>query len=113
LPTHLGFSTHGEFNDNSRDAYLSRIFFSDNFLTAYDVLLGPDLSGIQTIFLGACKVGSSKFTEQSDAVGLITSFITKGAKSVIGALWPVSVKIVVAFFCFFYYSQNTLLSHNF
>jgi tetratricopeptide (TPR) repeat protein len=90
-PTHLGFSAHGKFNDNSRDAYLSKILFSNNFLTAYDVLLGPDLNWIQTIFMGACEIGTSRFTEQSEAVGLMTAFITKGVRSVVGALWPITI----------------------
>jgi len=87
--THIGFSTHGEFHDNSKEAYISPILLSDSFLTPYDVLFLFNLKGVQTIFMGACQVGSSKYTDENEAVGLVTSFLTKNAISVIASLWSI------------------------
>lgn len=87
--THIGFSTHGEFHDNSKEAYISPILLSDSFLTPYDVLFLLNFKGVQTIFMGACQVGSSKYTDENEAVGLVTSFLTKNAISVIASLWSI------------------------
>ena len=87
--THIGFSTHGLFHDNSKDAYVSHILLSDSFLTPYDVLFSLDLTGIQTVFLGACEVGSSQYTDENEAIGLVTSFLAKNTVSVIAPLWRI------------------------
>lgn len=86
---HIGFSTHGHFHDDSKEAYISPILLSDSFLTPYDVLFSLKLSGIQTIFIGACQVGSSKYTDENEAVGLVTAFLAKRATSVIASLWSI------------------------
>lgn len=87
--THIGFSTHGLFHDHSKDAYVSQILFNDSFLTPYDIIFYCNFSGIQTIFLGCCKVGSSKYTDENEAIGLVTAFLSKKAVSVIAPLWTI------------------------
>ena len=87
--THIGFSTHGLFRDDLKDAYISPILLSDSFLTPYDVLFSLDLSGIQTVFIGACQVGSSKHTDENEAIGLVTTFLAKNAVSVIAPLYKI------------------------
>lgn len=86
---HIGFSTHGIFRDDSKNAYISPILLSDSFLTPYDVLFSLNLSGVQTIFIGANQVGSSKYTDENEAVGLVTAFLAKNATSVIAPLWSI------------------------
>ncbi len=86
---HVGFSTHGLFRDDSKNAYVSPILLSDSFLTPYDILFSLNLSGVQTIFIGACQVGSSKYTDENEAVGLVTAFLAKNATCVIASLWSI------------------------
>lgn len=87
--THIGFSTHGFFHDHSKDAYISQILFDDSFLTPYDILFQLDFSGVQTIFLGCCEIGSSTYTDENEAIGLVTTFLAKKAVSVIASLWKI------------------------
>lgn len=86
---HIGFSTHGIFRDDSKNAYISPVLLSNSFLTPYDVLFSLNLNGVQTIFIGACQVGSSKYTDENEAVGLVTAFLAKNATSVIAPLWSI------------------------
>ena len=87
--THVGFSTHGIFHDHSKDAYVSQIMFNNSFLTPYDILFRCDFSGVQTIFLGCCEVGKIKYTDENEAIGLVTAFLSKKAVSVIAPLWTI------------------------
>jgi hypothetical protein len=87
--THIGFSTHGVFHDYSKDAYISQILFYKSFLTPYDIIFYCDFSGVQTVFLGCCEVGSSKYTDENEAIGLVTAFLSKKAVSVIAPLWKI------------------------
>lgn len=87
--THIGFSTHGCFHDNSKDAYISQILFNNSFLTPYDILFELNFSGVQTIFLGCCEIGSSKYTDENEAIGLVTAFLAKKSVSVIASLWKI------------------------
>ncbi|KAF5415057.1 MAG: hypothetical protein C5S48_06795 [Candidatus Methanogaster sp.] len=91
--THVGFSTHAAFHDNLVTAYVSSIRFSDSFLTPYDILLLPTdyFSGVQTIFLGACSGGSSKYTDENETVGVVTAFLAKKARSIIAPLCVITV----------------------
>ena len=91
--THIGFSTHGVFHDRSKDAYISQILFNDSFLTPYDILFQLDFSGVQTIFLGCCEIGSSMYTDENEAIGLVTAFLAKKAVSVIASLWKIDIVI--------------------
>lgn len=52
-----------------------------------------DCSGVETVFLGACSGASSKYTDENEAVGLVTAFLSKGAFSVIAPLCPISFYI--------------------
>ncbi|MDI9395292.1 MAG: CHAT domain-containing protein [Euryarchaeota archaeon] len=88
--THVGFSTHAYFQNNMATAYVSYLKLYDSFLTTYDILLSMDFSGIETVFLGACSGASSKYTDENEAVGLVTAFLSKGAFSVIAPLCPIS-----------------------
>ena len=90
--THIGLSTHAAFHDNLVTAYVSSIRFSDSFLTPYDILLLPTdyFSGVQTIFLGACSGGSSKYTDENETVGVVTAFLAKKARSVIAPLCTIT-----------------------
>ncbi|MDW5551503.1 CHAT domain-containing protein [Methanosarcina sp.] len=88
--TNIGFSTHAAFHDNVVTAYVSLLRFYDSFLTTYDILLFMDLRGVETVFLGACCGASTKFTDENEAVGLVTAFLSKGADSVIAPLCPIS-----------------------
>lgn len=87
--THIGFSTHGFFHDHSKDAYISQILFNGSFLTPYDILFQLDFSGVQTIFLGCCEIGSSTYTDENEAIGLVTAFLAKKTVSVIASLWKI------------------------
>lgn len=87
--THIGFSTHGVFHDYSKDAYVSQILFNKSFLTPYDIIFYCNFSGVQTVFLGCCEVGSSKYTDENEAIGLVTAFLSKKAVSVIAPLWKI------------------------
>lgn len=87
--THIGFSTHGFFHDHSKDAYISQILFNNSFLTPYDILFQLDFSGVQTIFLGCCEIGSSKYTDENEAIGLVTAFLAMKSVSVIASLWKI------------------------
>ena len=91
--THIGFSTHAAFHDNLVTAYVSSIRFSDSFLTPYDILLLPIdyFSGVQTIFLGACSGGSSKYTDENETVGVVTAFLAKKARSIVAPLCIITV----------------------
>lgn len=91
--THVGFSTHAAFHDNLVTAYVSSIRFSDSFLTPYDILLLPTdyFSGVQTIFLGACSGGSSKYTDENETVGVVTAFLAKKARSIVAPLCVITV----------------------
>lgn len=92
--THVGFSTHCAFHDHLIEAYVSNILFHDSFLTPYDILLSSDdFSGVQTIFLGACSGGSCKYTDENEAVGLVTAFLAKKAHSVIAPLWVITMNL--------------------
>lgn len=91
--THIGFSTHGFFHDHSKNAYVSQILFNDSFLTPYDILFQLDFGGVQTIFLGCCEIGSSKYTDENEAIGLVTAFLAKKAVSVIASLWKIDAVI--------------------
>lgn len=87
--SHIGFSTHGYFHDLSKNAYVSQILFNESFLTPYDILFQLDFSGVQTIFLGCCTIGSSKYTDENEAIGLVTAFLAKKSVSVIASLWKI------------------------
>ena len=91
--THVGLSTHAAFHDNLVTAYVSSIRFSDSFLTSYDILLlhADYFSGVQTIFLGACSGGSSRYTDENETVGIVTAFLAKKARSVIAPLCIINV----------------------
>lgn len=91
--THIGFFTHGVFHNHSIDAYASNILFNDSFLTPYDILFQLDFSGVQTIFLGACGVGSNKYTDKNESVGIVTAFLDKNAISVIAPIWTIDTTI--------------------
>lgn len=91
--THIGFSTHGFFHNHSKDAYISQILFNNSFLTPYDILFQLDFSGVQTIFLGCCEIGSSTYTDENEAIGLVTAFMAKKAVSVIASLWKIDSEI--------------------
>lgn len=88
--TNIGFSTHAAFHNNVVTAYVSLLRFYDSFLTTYDILLLMDLRGVETVFLGACCGASTKSTDENEAVGLVTAFLSKGADSVIAPLCPIS-----------------------
>ena len=88
--THVGFSTHALVQNNMATAYVSLLKLYDSFLTTYDILLSMDCSGVETVFLGACSGASSKYTDENEAVGLVTAFLSKGAFSVIAPLCPIS-----------------------
>ena len=90
--THLGFSTHCGFHNNLVNAYVSFIRFHDSFLTTYDILmLHPKyFKHLKTIFLGACSGGSSKFTDENEAVGLVTAFLAKKAYSIIAPICDIT-----------------------
>lgn len=84
--THVGFSTHSAFHDDLVTAYISFIRFHDSFLTLYDILFKLNFSGVKTIFLGTCCGGSTKYTDENEAVGLVIAFLAKEAQSVIAPL---------------------------
>lgn len=90
--THVGFSTHCGFHNNLVTAYVSFIRFYDSFLTTYDILMLPsDYFNHTTIFVGACSGGLSKFTDENEAVGLVTAFLAKKAHSIIAPIWDITV----------------------
>ncbi|MDD3245701.1 MAG: CHAT domain-containing protein [Methanosarcina sp.] len=88
--TNIGFSTHSAFHNNVVTAYVSLLRFHDSFLTTYDILLFLDLKDVETIFIGACCGGLTKITDDNEAVGLVTAFLSKGADSVIAPLCSIS-----------------------
>ena len=59
-------------------------------MTPYDILFQLDFRGVQTIFLGCCEIGSSKYTDENEAIGLVTAFLAKKSVSVIASLWKIN-----------------------
>lgn len=88
--TNIGFSTHSAFHNHVVIAYASLLRFHDSFLTTYDILLFLDLKGVETVFIGACCGGLTTVTDDNEAVGLVTAFLSKGAESVIAPLCSIS-----------------------
>lgn len=82
----LHFSTHGYFDPD--DPARSYIELADGPLYASEIASGLQLHA-DLVVLSACDSGRNKVLDGDEPLGLIRSFITAGAASVLVTLWPV------------------------
>lgn len=81
----LHLATHACVNE--QDPMLSKIYFSDDYLTYYDLnnlTLNADLA-----VLSACNTGSGKLAKGEGVMSLAKGFIQAGVPSVVTSLWSV------------------------
>lgn len=102
--TLLHFACHGRFDTNR--PHLSGIQLSDGWLSAGTI----HRQGIsaEVVILGACESGCTALTESKEMLGLARSFLTSGAKTVLGTLWSVDDRNSKTFLCTFHNTLSTM-----
>ena len=84
----LHFSCHGTGDEDQ--AAISRLFLADDVLLAHDVLhRRPPLSEGSLVILNGCETGRSDFRSLDDAMGMMTTFLLRGAGLVLSTMWSV------------------------
>ncbi len=81
----LHLATHACIEENN--PLLNKIYFSDDYITAYD-LLNMDLSADLAV-LSACNTGRGELVEGEGVISLARNFIQAGCPSVVMSLWSV------------------------
>ncbi|MFE6494778.1 CHAT domain-containing protein [Streptomyces sp. NPDC057748] len=69
----------------------------DGRLFAHQIL-GLDLRGVELVTLSACESALGRYDLNDNLRGLPAAFLTAGASTVIGVLWPVSAPVATLFF---------------
>lgn len=67
-------------------------------------LLGHDLRGLELVTLSACETARGRFDSGDNLHGLAAMLLLAGARSIIGALWPVRSDVAEFFFTKLYTS---------
>lgn len=84
------FSCHGHFNFNDPDS--SGLLLNTGLLTVERIKTELRLTNYPAVILSACQTGQFRPEEGDEAVGLIHSFFSAGAGSVISSQWSVEDK---------------------
>jgi hypothetical protein len=105
---YVHLSTHGAHNVEApafQCVYLAPEAESDGRLCAHE-LLSLDLRGLELITLSACETALGRFDTADNLRGLPASLLLAGASTLIGTLWPASVKSCQFFFKELYAQLN-------
>ena len=102
--TLLHFACHGRFDANR--PRLSGIQLSDGWLSA-GAIHRQGVSA-EIVVLGACESGCTSLTESKEMLGLARSFLTSGAKTVLGTLWSVDDLYSKKFLCTFHKTLTSM-----
>lgn len=88
LASVLHFSCHG--TGDSANAAISRLYLADDVLLAHDVLYRrPRLADGSLVILNGCETGRSDYRSLEDVMGLMTTFLLRGAALVLSTAWSV------------------------
>lgn len=70
---------------------------NDGRLHAVD-LMGLDLAGLELVTLSACESALVRFDPADNPRGLPPTLLLRGARAVVGTLWPVQARVAATFF---------------
>ena len=80
----------------------SGLLLNKGFLTVERIQTEMWLKGYPAVILSACQTGRSRLEEGDEAIGLIQSFFSAGAGSVISSQWSVEERSTMELFTVFF-----------